>query len=351
MTIANVTTTHTFDEWRTVTNQLIGQSEQAFTVAVASFGAANTIYSAGANAAANLILANSSYMNTIVNNVVVSGNVANIVSGNTIIINTIYTNANSIANSFFANTTMIFAQANTARDVANQSFAKANTANITADLAYSKANTANADVGAAFLLANIAFAQANTANSDVGAAFLLANQIFSYANTTNVAMMASFLTANLAFSKANTANSDVGAALLRANTAWLQANVGLFTAQTAFAKANTSVQTGISSTITVGYKVTPYSLGTGSGTVTANAMLGNYQYITNNGAFTLAAPGSDCAIDILVTNGASASTLTLSGFTVGSATGSALTTTSGNKFLISVRRINSVSTYTIYALQ
>jgi hypothetical protein len=105
-------------------------------------------------------------------------------------------------------------------------------------------------------------------------------------------------------------------------------------------------------TITAGFAVTPYSIGTvSSGTTTPAAANGNYQYYTNNGAHTLAAPSSDCAIDILVTNGASAGAITFSGFTVGSSTGSTLTTTNTNKFIISIRRINSVATYSIYALQ
>ena len=52
-----------------------------------------------------------------------------------------------------------------------------------------------------------------------------------------------------------------------------------------------------------------------TGTTTLNPHLGNYQYYTNNGAHTIAAPSSDCAIDILVTNGSSAGAITLSGFT------------------------------------
>jgi hypothetical protein len=82
-----------------------------------------------------------------------------------------------------------------------------------------------------------------------------------------------------------------------------------------------------------------------------NPALCNYQYIVNNGAFTLAAPSADCAIDLLITNGSSAGAVTFSGFTVGSSTGDALTTTNTNKFIVSIRRINAVSTYLIKALQ
>lgn len=116
--------------------------------------------------------------------------------------------------------------------------------------------------------------------------------------------------------------------------------------------SSTVLTTGNSATITKGYAVTPYNVGTvSSGTTTPDPANGNYQYLTNNGAFTLAAPASDCAIDLLVTNGASAGSITFSGYTVGSATGSALTTTNTSKFIISIRRINSIATYSIYALQ
>lgn len=105
-------------------------------------------------------------------------------------------------------------------------------------------------------------------------------------------------------------------------------------------------------TITTGYTITPYNGGTqSSGTYTPNPANGNYQYYTNNGAHVLANPSSDCAIDILVTNGASAGAITFTTFTVGSNTGDALTTTNTSKFIISIRRINSISTYVIKALQ
>jgi hypothetical protein len=119
-----------------------------------------------------------------------------------------------------------------------------------------------------------------------------------------------------------------------------------FTAATA---GTDYISPSVTANVTKGFTVTPNSISTGNFTV--DPALGNYQYVTNNGAYTITAPASDCAVDILVTNGASAGATTFSGFTVGSSTGSALTTTNTNKFLISVRRINSISTYSIYALQ
>ena len=58
-----------------------------------------------------------------------------------------------------------------------------------------------------------------------------------------------------------------------------------------------------------------------SGTLTPDPALGNYQFVTNNGAFILAAPSSDCAIDLMITNAAAAGAITFSGFTVGASTG------------------------------
>lgn len=116
------------------------------------------------------------------------------------------------------------------------------------------------------------------------------------------------------------------------------------------ATSSTVLTTGNTATITKGYTVTPNNLGNIT-SFTVDPTLGNYQYGTNHGAATWTAPVSDCAVDILVTNDGSAGTITFSGFTVGSNTGSALTTTNGQKFIISIRRINSVATYSVYALQ
>lgn len=114
--------------------------------------------------------------------------------------------------------------------------------------------------------------------------------------------------------------------------------------------AGRNLNTGITDTLAIGFTVASYSLGTMS-SFTINPALGNSQYGTNGGAFTLTAPTTDCAIDLLSTNNGSAGSITFSGFTVGTGTGDALTTTNTNKFLIMIRRINSVSTYYIKALQ
>jgi hypothetical protein len=105
-------------------------------------------------------------------------------------------------------------------------------------------------------------------------------------------------------------------------------------------------------TTTGGFRFTGYNAGTiASGSYTPDAYNGNYHYYTNNGPHTLAAPANDCAIDILVTNGVAAGVITFSGFTVGANPGDALTQTNNNRFVISIRRINGVSTYLVKALQ
>lgn len=84
---------------------------------------------------------------------------------------------------------------------------------------------------------------------------------------------------------------------------------------------------------------------------TADSGLGDYQYGTNSGAITITAPAADGGFDMLVTNGAAAGAITFSGFTVGSNTGDPYVTTNAYKFILSIRRINGVSTYTWKALQ
>ena len=78
----------------------------------------------------------------------------------------------------------------------------------------------------------------------------------------------------------------------------------------------------------------------------------NYQYYTNNGAHTIVYPSTDCAIDILITNGASAGSITFSGFTANAGNvGDTYDTGNGNRFILMVRRINGISTYVFKALQ
>ena len=107
---------------------------------------------------------------------------------------------------------------------------------------------------------------------------------------------------------------------------------------------------GKGDTISKGFRVTPNALGTvSSGTLTPDALNGNYQYLTNGGAFTLAAPANDCAIDLLVINGASSGAITFSGFKTPGANvaGASYATTNSTWWIISIRRINGIATYSI----
>lgn len=102
-------------------------------------------------------------------------------------------------------------------------------------------------------------------------------------------------------------------------------------------------------TTTGGFNFTPYNQPSGSFTV--DPWKHNYQYWTCTGASTITAPASDCAVDILVTNSPGGA-ITFSGFTVNAANaGDPLTTTNGHRFIVSIRRIASISTYVVKALQ
>jgi hypothetical protein len=101
-----------------------------------------------------------------------------------------------------------------------------------------------------------------------------------------------------------------------------------------------------------GFYVVAGNWGVVSANITLNAANGNYQYLTSNAAYTITAPTQDCAIDILILNGSSAGSLTFSGFTIQSGgTGDTYATTASSQFILSVRRINGVSTYVWKALQ
>lgn len=149
-----------------------------------------------------------------------------------------------------------------------------------------------------------------------------------------------------------TGNGLTGGTITTTGTLSVLANTGLVANATGVHVNSSVMFTQGGQTITGGFSLTPFNLGTGSATVTPAPTNGNYQYITNNGAFTLAAPASDCAIDILVTNGASAGSITLSGFTAPSGGGGdTYATTNANRYLLLIRRINSISTYVWKALQ
>jgi len=148
----------------------------------------------------------------------------------------------------------------------------------------------------------------------------------------------------------NAASYNVGSSFVANNT-----TLKLGTSFVANSKQITfsgNLVAGAASYVSNGFSVVAYNVGVvSSGTTTPSPYNGNYQYLNANGAFTLAAPAADCAIDLLITNGTAAGSITFSGFTVSSYVGDSYATTSGYNYLFLIRRINSVSTYIIKALQ
>lgn len=210
-----------------------------------------------------------------------------------------------------------------------------------------KVSTAGAvTIGAALTYGGVTL---SNSVSGTGSMALTAGTTFT-GTTTTATLVATTLNGNTFTTGTYTLTGTAGKTLTFNNTLTL---AGIDSTTMTFpGTSSTVLTTGNTATLTVGFTFTANNIGTvSSGTTTPAPATGNYQYLTNNGAFTLAAPSSDCAIDILVTNGASAGAITFSGFTVGSTTGSAITMTNTNKFIISIRRINSISTYSIYALQ
>lgn len=104
--------------------------------------------------------------------------------------------------------------------------------------------------------------------------------------------------------------------------------------------------------LTGGVHPTAFSNGTAtSGTTTVDCGNGMIQTLTNGGAFTLAMSANDGQCTVRVTNNGSAGAITFSGFSEGSNTGDALTTTSTNKFDVTLSRIGGSPHYLVSALQ
>jgi hypothetical protein len=255
------------------------------------------------------------------------GSILTIEAGDNIIIV-----ANSISDSFTieANLTLAIDQANTAYNTAVGAFAKANTGTDISP-AFNQANTAYNTAVGAFAKANTggdispAFNQANTAQNTAVAAFGQANTAYN--------------TAVGAFAKANTT------ATVQTQDTW---NTGTGTTESIVSpfKIKTSVLTYAvpyaGGTLTGGFVGPDQSDGSkSSGTYTPSPSTGNWRRVTNNGAFTLAAPSDSGEFSILIeiTNGASAGAITLSGFT--KTDGDAFTTTNGHVFWCWITKYHS----------
>lgn len=112
-----------------------------------------------------------------------------------------------------------------------------------------------------------------------------------------------------------------------------------------------TLKADVADTLTAGFDASVYDRGTVTTTAqTPTFAQGNLQKMTRNGAFTLNPPSSGNGhITILVTNGASASTLTTSSFT--KVNTDALTNTSGDDFLFHITKIDTFSRLYVEALQ
>lgn len=88
------------------------------------------------------------------------------------------------------------------------------------------------------------------------------------------------------------------------------------------------------------------------GTLTINCGLGQQQFLTNNGPFTINAPANDGACNVQITNGASAGAIIFTGFTVNTAfVGATMTTGISNKYLVTINRNNGSSVYFVVPQQ
>lgn len=102
-------------------------------------------------------------------------------------------------------------------------------------------------------------------------------------------------------------------------------------------------------TLSGGANVT--SQGLTSGSIVVDCGSRPLQSINNNGSFTITAPTNDGSCILLINNSGTAGAISFSGFTVGSSTGDAFTTSTTNKFMLTVVRISSTATYLNKALQ
>ncbi|RWI19453.1 MAG: hypothetical protein EOQ94_20890 [Mesorhizobium sp.] len=114
------------------------------------------------------------------------------------------------------------------------------------------------------------------------------------------------------------------------------------------------VQKAVDNTgIAAGFTSTAVNDGTkSSGTYTPWPSGGNMRYITNGGAFTLAAPTQvgDYSMIIQIVNGATAGAITFSGFAL-SPGGNSLTTANGSRFNLYITKLNGTVTGSVEAQQ
>lgn len=229
-----------------------------------------------------------------------------------------------------------------ASDAANSATAAASSASNAAGSASDASDSAAAADASAAAAAASATSAAGSATSASGSASDASDNADAAAASATAAATSEGNAASSATAAAGSATAAAGSATAAATS---ESNAAATLAD--------AVRKTTTSTISAGYTITPYNAGSKSGGVvfTPAPANGNYQYLTNDGPFTLGAPAADCGMSIQVTNGAAAGNITFSGFTVGVNKGDILDTIAGHVFRIRIERINGVSTYSVQALQ
>lgn len=273
MPIANVTLNNTFDEWRTVTNQLISFVNDVDGGSLTQFYSNSAVLTVTENIARggkNFITLNvsSSVLDTSTLNIA-TANAVNLVFsalGSTdariVLISDDANTINAVANAAFIQANIARNHANAAFNAANvgsglgAAFEQANTARIHANTAHATGNAGIEQANTARVHANVAFLQANTARVHANVGYFQANTAYDRANAAyDIAILASgnvtpvltttnaaFLQANTARDHANTAHATSNASFEQANTARVHANVGFTQANTARVHANVSFE-------------------------------------------------------------------------------------------------------------
>lgn len=223
MTIANVALTDTFDQQRVKINQLIVQSANTYSLAVASFEYSNTSIDIASNVAANIVISNSVFITTIsdransfvlptVNTIYDIANTANIQS------------ANAESNSVIARAVSANAESNAVIALANSRLAVLISSNAESNAILSLANSllavsisSNAESNAVIAISIASNAEANIINFTANVSQEVANILSSNAEFTNtvntvaVSIINNYIATspiNAAFDTANTARSE-----------------------------------------------------------------------------------------------------------------------------------------------
>ena len=188
---------------------------------------------------------------------------------------------------------------------------------------------------------------AATANTGTGAVARAASPTFT-GTLTAATVVGTTFNGNTLTTGTATLTGTAGKTLSWANTLNF---IGTDSTSITFPTVNTTVAALNINSQTLAGGATVTSLSQSAGALTVDCGLRPLQFQTNNGAFTLTAPANDGSCILLSTNGASAGTITFSGFSQGANSGDPLTTVNGSKFSIHIWRVNGTSGYRVAAHQ